>query len=166
MKAISRYAHCDPALAQRLRRRGRQQRWRAKRREKRMEFWSRMERLVCMIGDREAARLLRVRAQNLARNRLMESLGWYNLARARARPRLPSAKKQSADMRSKSYHIRSKAQTCARYAKRRDGHRRFHKSPRCGLTVVRLLRERLDTAPICGGEVDELLRSFLALMEA
>ena len=84
MKTISRYAHCDPALAQRLRRRGRQQRWRAKRREKRAEFWTRIGRLVYMIGDPEAARLLRVRAQNLARNRLMESLGWYNLERARA----------------------------------------------------------------------------------
>ena len=49
-----------------------------------MEFWSRMGRLVYQIGDPEAARLLRVRAQNLARNRLMESLGWYNLERARA----------------------------------------------------------------------------------
>jgi hypothetical protein len=61
----------------------RQQRWRAKRREKRMEFWSRMGQLFYAIGDREAARLLPVRAQNLARNRLMESLGWYNLERAR-----------------------------------------------------------------------------------
>jgi hypothetical protein len=84
MKAISRYAHCDPALAQRIHRRGRQQRWRAKRREKRMEFWSRVGRLLYAIGDREAARLLRVRAQNLARNRLMKDLGYYNLERARA----------------------------------------------------------------------------------
>ena len=43
-----------------------------------------MGRLVYQIGDPEAARLLRVRAQNLARNRLMESLGWYNLENARA----------------------------------------------------------------------------------
>lgn len=84
MKAISSYAHCDPALAQRLRCRARQRRWRAKRREKRAEFWSRTGRLVYAIGDREAARLLGVRAQNLARNRLMETLGWYNLENARA----------------------------------------------------------------------------------
>jgi hypothetical protein len=84
MVTISRYAHCDPALAQRIRRRIRQQRWRAKRRERRLEFWSRMGRFLYATGDPEAARLLRVRAQNLARNRLMESLGWYNLERARA----------------------------------------------------------------------------------
>lgn len=59
-----------------------------------MESWSRMGRLVYMIGDREAAQLLRVRAQNLARNRLMESLGWYNLERARAAKAAKRAKAQ------------------------------------------------------------------------
>jgi hypothetical protein len=103
MKTISSYAHCDPALAQRLRRRVSQQRWRAKRREKRMEFWSRMGRLVYAIGDREAARLLRVRAQNLARNRLMEGLGWYNLERARA----AKAAKRAEAMRRREVEILS-----------------------------------------------------------
>ena len=76
-----------------------------------MESWSRMGRLVYMIGDREAAQLLRVRAQNLARNRLMESLGWYNLERARAAKAAKRAKAQRRLARSRSGPIRSKADT-------------------------------------------------------
>jgi hypothetical protein len=115
MEIISRYAHCDPALAQRLRRRVSQQRWRAKRREKRMEFWSRMGRLVYAIGDRETARLLRVRAQNLARNRLMKDLGYYNFENARA---AKAAKRAEAPRRrgSRSGRIRSRG-TPARYGR-------------------------------------------------
>ena len=53
------------------------------------------------IGDREAARLLRVRAQNLARNRLMESLGYYNLENARA----AKAAKRAEAMRRREVEI-------------------------------------------------------------
>ena len=65
-----------------------------------MESWSRMGRLVYMIGDREAAQLLRVRAQNLARNRLMESLGGTT-SNAHAQPKPRSAQKPSAAARSR-----------------------------------------------------------------
>jgi hypothetical protein len=83
-EVVSRFAHCDPAVTERVKRRERQQRWRANRREKRKAFWTRMGWLLFATGDPEAARLLHIRRLSLARNRCMENLGFYNLGRARA----------------------------------------------------------------------------------
>jgi hypothetical protein len=70
-EVVSRFAHCDPAVTERVKRRERQHRWRAKRRKEREKFWSHMGRLLFAIGDSKAARLLHRRRLNLARNRLM-----------------------------------------------------------------------------------------------
>jgi hypothetical protein len=103
--SVSRFAYCDLAVAERVKRRERQQRWRAKRREKRKAFWTRMGWLVFATGDPEAARLLRIRRLNLARNRRMESLGWYNLERAReakAAKRAEAARRREVEIWSHS----------------------------------------------------------------